>query len=76
MVSAGNYSVNKWEQFNGISDFAQGFLQGLIGNVISFNNLYLKITAADLANTPAVAALAYGKIVYLLISFAPIDLGS
>jgi hypothetical protein len=45
----------------------------MIGNIINFNNILSKITAAQAANDQATVAQQYGRAAYLLINFNPIE---
>jgi hypothetical protein len=47
-----------------------------MGNIMNFNTIYTKVTAANTANDPAAAALQYGKMIYLILQFTPIDSSS
>jgi hypothetical protein len=42
---------------------------------MNFNTIYTRVTAAQKANDPVAEALQYGKIVYLMVNFNPLDLG-
>jgi hypothetical protein len=47
------YSVTKYNTFGDLNGWLEAFLQNLVGNIIYFNSIYLKVTAASAANNVA-----------------------
>lgn len=72
-VSAANYTTEKWALFDSYSELGQAFLQNLMGNIISFNNIFAKITAAQTAHDQGQVAYQYGRGAYLMVNFSPIE---
>ena len=64
--------MNLLAQFSSPLLFFEAFLQNIIGNVISINNLSQNIQAAAAANNTALVWLDTGKMVYLFVNVKPL----
>lgn len=68
------YSTNKINLFGDTNNILQAFLQNLIGNIITFNNIYQNIvSASDGGNIPEFY-FQVGRLVGIIIDFDPIEL--
>ena len=68
-----NVTYNKISVFPTVTDWVLGFLQNLLGNVVSFQRIYDKVVAAvQTDNTPEVF-YQVGRLLQLLLDFKPIE---
>ncbi len=51
----------------------QSFLQNMIGNIITFNNIYTSLTAAMEAGNTEQVYYYIGRMIYIIVNFEPID---
>ena len=72
-IEAYGFVLTKQEQFDSFSDVFQAWLQSLLGNVITFNNLYGKIEEAIAAENKKEMYYWYGRFATLFINFDPIE---
>ena len=66
------YWDKKMLDFNETSDVVTAMLQNLIGNIISFNNIYQRILKASKINDTETMWYNIGKIFYIMATFEPI----
>lgn len=68
------YFLMKKKQFGTMNLFMTSFLQNMIGNILNFNTIYNNILAADKSGNMGAVYFYYGRLVYLLIYFNPIEM--
>jgi hypothetical protein len=72
-LDAYSYYLVKDEVFGGFVDWFPAWLQNLLGNTVTFSSLYEYIKDAhDTKNMPD-AMFWYGRLVYIIFDFHPID---
>lgn len=64
----------KKKQFGSIDIFITSFLQSMVGNIMNFNTLYNNILANEKSENMGAVYFYYGRLVYLLVYFNPIDM--
>ena len=69
-----NYYLSEAEKYESDLDWYQAFLQNMIGNIITINNLYNRVLIADENEDQLLMYYIFGKIFYNLAKFEPIDL--
>jgi hypothetical protein len=74
VVDGYNYYLSEAEKYESDLDWYQAFLQNMIGNIISINNLYNRVTIAQENEDQLLMYYIFGKIFYTLAKFEPIDL--
>lgn len=67
-----NQSYTNFIRFNSTTDYILGFLQNILGNVISFQSIYTKVSAALTANNIPEVFYQGGRVANLLFSFNPL----
>jgi hypothetical protein len=72
-LTALNVTYNKLARFPSITDWVLGFLQNLLGNVVSFQRIYDKVVAAAKADNTPEEFYQVGRIMQLLLDFAPLE---
>jgi len=68
------YILMKKKQFATFNIFMQSFLQSMVGNILNFNTLYNNILAAEKSGNMGAVYFYYGRLVYLITYFNPIEL--
>ena len=74
VVDGYTYYLAESEKYASDLDWYQAFLQNMIGNIITINNLYNRIIIADENEDQLLMYYIFGKIFYNLAKFEPIDL--
>jgi|TARA_B110001450_G_C17612769_1_gene477959 hypothetical protein len=74
VVDGYNYYLAETEKYETNLDWNQAFLQNMIGNIITINNLYNRVLIADENEDQLLMYYIFGKIFYALAKFEPIDL--
>lgn len=74
VVDGYTYYLAEAEKYPSRLDWSQAFLQNMIGNIITINNLYNRILIADDNEDTLLMYYIFGKIFYNLAKFDPIDL--
>jgi hypothetical protein len=68
------FYLSEQEKYNSTLDYFQAYLQNMIGNIITINNLYNRIIIAEENEDQQLIYFILGKIFYNLADFEPIDL--
>ena len=68
------WGLNTYSKFNSAEEWGQAFLQNIVGNIITFNNMYNSINASLTAGQIQQVYFQFGKLFYLLINVQPINL--
>ena len=76
VVDGYDYYLSEKKVFKDWNSYSQAFLQNMVGQLISINDIITKVQAATESGNNAQVLNYYGKAFYLLMQVEPLELGA